>query len=181
MKNHHSHRSRGWLVRDYLLSNDPPQEFLLKIAGQVPEYAGFNLLLGNGKELWYCSNRGRAAQRVEPGIYGLSNHLLDTPWPKVKRGKDALRALMKHAQIDLDEAFTILADTSLAADADLPDTGIPLAWERALSAAFISTKDYGTRCSTLLMRSASNSHLFAERRFAASPGSWEESTFSWTA
>ena len=180
MKNHHSHRSRGWLVRDYLLSNDPPQEFLLKIAGQVPEYAGFNLLLGNGKELWYCSNRGRAAQRVEPGIYGLSNHLLDTPWPKVKRGKDALRKLMKHAQIDLDEAFTILADTSLAADADLPDTGIPLAWERALSAAFISTKDYGTRCSTLLMRSASNSHLFAERRFAASPGSWEESTFSWT-
>ena len=69
---------------------------------------------------------------------------------------------------------------SLAADADLPDTGIPLAWERALSAAFISTKDYGTRCSTLLMRSASNSHLFAERRFATSPGSWEESTFSWT-
>jgi uncharacterized protein with NRDE domain len=176
----HSHRSRGWLVRDYLLSEDPPQEFLLKIAGQVAGYAGFNLLLGEGKELWYCSNRGPTAQRLGPGIYGLSNHLLDTPWPKVRHGKDALLVLMKHAQIDLDRAFAILADTTLAADADLPDTGIPLEWERALSAAFISTRDYGTRCTTLLMRSASNSHLFAERRFAASPESWEESNFSWS-
>ena len=181
IKNHNSHRSRGWLVRDYLLSADPPQKFLLKVAEQNSEYAGFNLLLGDGKELWYCSNRGPAAQRLEPGIYGLSNHLLDTPWPKVKRGKDALLGLMSHAQIDLDQAFAILADTSLAADADLPDTGIPLAWERALSAAFISKESYGTRCTTLLMRSAGNSHLFAERRFATSPESWQESTFTWTA
>ena len=181
IKHRQSHRSRGWLVRDYLLSKDPPQEFLLKIAEQVNEYAGFNLLLGDSKELWYCSNRGPVAQRLEPGIYGLSNHLLDTPWPKVKRGKEALLELMGHAQIDLKQAFAILADTTLAADADLPDTGIPLEWERALSAAFIKTKDYGTRCTTLLMRSAGNSHLFAERRFAASPESWEESIFSWTA
>ena len=177
----HSHRSRGWLVRDYLLSKDPPQEFLLNIAEQGNEYAGFNLLLGDDKELWYCSNRGPAAQRLEPGIYGLSNHLLETPWPKVKRGKDALLGLMSYAQIDLDQAFAILADTTLAADADLPDTGIPLAWERALSAAFISTKNYGTRCSTLLIRSTGNRHLFTERRFAASPADWEESSFSWTA
>ena len=177
----HSHRSRGWLVRDYLLSKDPPQEFLLNIAEQGNEYAGFNLLLGDDKELWYCSNRGPAAQRLEPGIYGLSNHLLETPWPKVKRGKDALLGLMSYAQIDLDQAFAILADTTLAADSDLPDTGIPLAWERALSAAFISTKNYGTRCSTLLMRSTGNRHLFTERRFAASPADWEESSFSWTA
>ena len=180
-KHRNSHRSRGWLVRDYLLSKDPPQEFLLNIAAQVNEYAGFNLLLGDDKELWYCSNRGPAAQRLEPGIYGLSNHLLETPWPKVKRGKDALLGLMSYAQIDLDQAFAILADTTLAADADLPDTGIPLAWERALSAAFISTKNYGTRCSTLLIRSTGNRHLFTERRFSASPADWEESSFSWTA
>lgn len=181
IKNRHSHRSRGWLVRDYLLSADPPQEFLMKATGQGNEYAGFNLLLGDGEELWYSSNRGPAAQRLKPGIYGLSNHLLDTPWPKVKRGKKALLGLLSHAQIDLGQAFAILADTSLAADAELPDTGIPLAWERALSAAFISTEDYGTRCTTLLMRSAGNRHLFAERRFAGSPGDWEESTYTWTA
>lgn len=180
MKNRHSHRSRGWLVRDYLLAKDPPQEFLAKIAGQISEYAGFNLLLGEDKELWYCSNRGPAAQRLEPGLYGLSNHLLDTPWPKVRRGKDALRALMGQGEINLEGAFTILADTTLAADADLPDTGVPLEWERTLSAAFINSKEYGTRCSTLLMRSADHSLRFIERRYAASVDHWDESSFSWT-
>ena len=163
------------------MSDDPPQEFLRKATGQASEYAGFNLLLGYGKELWYSSNRGPAAQRLEAGLYGLSNHLLDTPWPKVKCGKEALLGLMRQPRVDLDRAFAILADTSLAADADLPDTGIPLKWERALSAAFITSENYGTRCTTLLMRSAGNRHLFRERRFAASPGCWEESTFTWTA
>ena len=177
----HSHRSRGWLVRDYLLSMDPPQEFLARIADQTAEYAGFNLLLGHGEELWYFSNRGPAAQQLEPGIYALSNHLIDTPWPKVKHGKDALLALMTPAQVDLDRAFAILADTTLAADANLPETGIPLEWERTLSAAFIRGRNYGTRCSTLLMRAIDGSQLLVERRFAGSPENWEESRFSWTA
>ncbi len=181
IQHNHSHQSRGWLVRDYLLSNNSPQEFLAKAADQTAEYAGFNLLLGDDEELWYGSNRGPAAQRLEPGIYGLSNHLIDTPWPKVKRGKEALRTLMSSPQIDLNQAFTILADPTLAADANLPDTGIPLEWERTLSAAFISDRDYGTRCSTLLMRTVDGSQSFVERRFAASPESWEESRFSWTA
>jgi len=177
----HSHRSRGWLVRDYLLSEDSPQDFLEKNANQITKYAGFNLLLGDDKELWYSSNRGPVAQKLGPGIYGLSNHLLDKPWPKVKRGKVALQALMSRSQVDLDRTFAILADTTRAADADLPDTGVPLEWERALSAAFISERDYGTRCSTLLMRTGGGNHLLVERRFAASPESWEESSFSWTA
>jgi len=181
MKHSHSHRSRGWLVRDYLLSKDSPQDFLSKIADQIDTYAGFNLLAGNSEELWYCSNRGPVAQRLEPGVYGLSNHLLDTPWPKVKRGKDALRELMSHPQFDLDMAFAILADTTQAADADLPDTGVPLEWERSLSAAFINTRNYGTRCSTLLKRTGGGNHLLVERRFSGSPESWEESSFSWTA
>ena len=181
MKPSDRHRSRGWLVRDYLLSNDSPQDFLSKIANQIGTYPGFNLLAGNGQELWYCSNRGPVAQRLEPGIYGLSNHLIDTPWPKVKRGKEALRELMSQTQIGQDRAFAILTDTTQVADADLPDTGIPLEWERSLSAAFISTQDYGTRCSTLLMRTAGSNHFFIERRFAVSPKSWEESRFSWTA
>ena len=181
MKHSHSHRSRGWLVRDYLLSQEPPRDFLMRIAGQTTEYAGFNLLLGDSRELWYSSNRGPAAQRLNPGLYGLSNHLLDTPWPKVVRGKEAMQALIGQPQIDVERAFAILADTALAADADLPETGIPLEWERALSAAFISTARYGTRSSTLLMKAAGHSVLFAERRFATSVASWEESHFSWTA
>lgn len=180
MKHSHSHRSRGWLVRDYLLSRDSPQDFLSKIANQIDLYAGFNLLAGNGQELWYCSNRGPVAQRLEPGIYGLSNHLIDTPWPKVERGKEALRELLRPAQIDLDRAFAILADTTLATDADLPDTGIPVELERSLSAAFITAQNYGTRCSSLLMETAGHRHLFIERRYNGSPENWEESRFSWT-
>jgi len=176
-----SHRSRGWLVRDYLLSKDHPQEFLAKVAGQTAEYAGFNLLLGHDEELWYCSNRGPAAQRLEPGVYGLSNHLIDTPWPKVERGKKALHALISSPQIDLNQGFAILADTTLAADANLPDTGVSLEWERTLSAAFISDRNYGTRCSTLLRRTVDGSHSLVERRFDGSPDAWKESTFSWTA
>jgi len=181
MKHNHSQQSRGWLVRDYLLSMDSPQGFLSKKANQIGAFAGFNLLVGNGEELWYGSNRGPVAQRLEPGVYGLSNHLIDTPWPKVKRGKDALCALMSHSQVDLDRAFAVLADTTLAAEADLPDTGVPLEWERSLSATFISAGNYGTRCSTLLMRTAGGRHLLVERRFSGSPESWEESRFSWTA
>jgi len=181
IRHSHSHRSRGWLVRDYLLSKDSPQGFLSKISDQVGAYAGFNFLAGNAEELWYCSNRGPAAQRLEPGIYGLSNHLIDPPWPKVKRGKEALRSLMVPPHVDLDKAFAILADTTQAADADLPDTGVPLELERSLSATFISTRDYGTRCSTLLLRTAGGSHLLVERRFSGSADKWEESRFSWTA
>ncbi len=180
IEHRHSHRSRGWLVRDYLLSNLSAQEYLAKIADQTAEHAGFNLLLGHDQELWYCSNRGPVAERLKPGIYGLSNHLIDTPWPKVKHGKAALHALMSSPQIDLNQGFAILADTTLADDAKLPDTGIPLEWERTLSATFISAQNYGTRCSTLLMRTIGGSHSLIERRFTGSPESWEESSFSWT-
>ena len=87
---------------------------------------------------------------------------------------------MEQPQINLDRAFSILADTTLAADADLPDTGVPLTWERTLSAAFIRSEEYGTRCSTLLMRSADHRLRFIERRFAASVESWDQSSFTWT-
>ena len=78
-------RSRGWLVRDYLQGDLSPEDFLTSIQATKTEYAGFNLLLGDGSELWYATNRNAISKRLEPGIYGLSNHLLDTPWPKVVR------------------------------------------------------------------------------------------------
>ncbi len=183
---HHSTHSRGWLVRDYLLGKDSPQDFLDGIAGQASEYAGFNLLLGDGDELWYKANRGVPERRLEPGIYGLSNHRLDTPWPKVMRGKRAMHELLggplldlTQPQFDLDRAFAILADTTRAADSELPDTGIPLEWERALSAAFIIKDNYGTRCSTLLSRSAGGKHYFVERRFTGKPDTWDQCEFTW--
>jgi len=175
----HRDRSRGWLVRDYLLSGVSPQEFMSGLVSQREDYAGFNLLLGDREELWYCSNRGPLAQKLTPGVYGLSNHLLDTPWPKVVRGKRALSALLDNPSLDRDQAFSILADTTLADDEALPATGIPLEWERALSAAFISKNDYGTRCTTLLTRTTAGESHFVERRFSGRPDLWEETAFSW--
>ncbi len=178
-KSSHSHRSRGWLVRDYLLGKDSPQDFLAGMAEQAAEYAGFNLLLGDATEIWYSSNRDVPGQRLEPGLYGLSNHLLDTPWPKVVHSKQAMHELLSRPQFDRDNAFAILADTTLALDSELPNTGIPLEWERALSATFITKNHYGTRCSTLLMRATDGKHLFIERRFTGAPDKWEQGEFTW--
>ena len=172
-------RSRGWLVRDYLQGDLSPEDFLTSIQATKTEYAGFNLLLGDGSELWYATNRNASSKRLEPGIYGLSNHLLDTPWPKVVRGKEALERLLKRPSFDDDAAFALLADTTRAPDTELPDTAIPLEWERALSAIFITMPNYGTRCSTLFMTGADGQKSFLERRYNRDPQKWQQSEFTW--
>lgn len=178
-KEHHNRKSRGWLVRDYLQSNLSPTEFWAGIA-TMDGFAGFNLLLGESRELWYVSSDDLDMKCLSPGIYGLSNHLLDTPWPKVVRGKEELKKLLSTSCPDLEAAFALLADSTRAADEELPETGVPLEWERALSAIFIAMPEYGTRCSTLLMGMADGRRLFVERRFKGGAQSWETSEFSWS-
>lgn len=173
------HRSRGWLVRDYLQGELSPADYLVSIQTTMSEYAGFNLLLGDSDKLWYASNRDTLSKRLEPGVYGLSNHLLNTPWPKVVQGKEALRGLLSNPFFDYDTAFRLLADTTRAADSELPDTDIPLEWERALSAIFIAMPTYGTRCSTLLMTAADEQRTFVERRYSHAPQKWQQSDFTW--
>jgi uncharacterized protein with NRDE domain len=173
------HKSRGWLVRDYLQGDLSPVDYLSRIQGTMTDFAGFNLLLGDGKELWYSANRGSIRRRLEPGLYGLSNHLLDTPWPKVVRGKEVLDRLVSSSSFDYDSGFNLLSDTARAADADLPDTNIPLEWERGLSAIFITMPTYGTRCSTLYMAGPDGHKKFIERRYSDGPQAWQESVFTW--
>ena len=177
-KDNHS-KSRGWLVRDYLQGELPPADFFASIKATMGDFAGFNLLLGDARDLWYVSNRDNRPRLLPPAIYGLSNHRLDTPWPKVVRGKRGLDQLLKRSNFDKEAAFALLADTTRAEDNELPDTGIPLEWERALSAAFIAMPEYGTRCSTLLMVKAGGHRLFIERRFSEGPEQWVMSEFSW--
>lgn len=175
----HYRRSRGWLVRDYLLGELSPTDFLAGLHETTTEFPGFNLLLGDGGELWYTSNRRTSACLLPPGLYGLSNDLLDTPWPKVVRGKAGLGKLLGGVPFDQEAAFALLAETTRATDGELPDTGIPLELERALSAIFISMPGYGTRCSTLLTVEADGRRQLIERRFTDGPQRWEESRFSW--
>ncbi|WP_234087794.1 NRDE family protein [Azonexus sp. R2A61] len=156
--------SRGALTAGFLRSTASPEAFCADI---VPgDYAGFNLLVGDGQSLAYVSNRDPDGPRVlSPGIYGLSNHRLQTPWPKLRRARTAFASALEQLPA-CETAFALLADRRLAADAELPDTGVSLAWERLLSAIFVCSPDYGTRASTLALQRSDGSQRLIERSFS---------------
>ncbi|MDP3668855.1 MAG: NRDE family protein [Telluria sp.] len=145
--------SRGALVADYLAGELTAAEYVERIAPTSDAYNGFNLVLGDRNSLIWYSNRGagdaRNGQRLEPGIYGISNGLLDAPWPKVLRTKAQFASLLCQGAPE-DAFFEMLADTTRAPDVRLPDTGIELELERKLSAVCIETEGYGTRTSTVV-------------------------------
>ncbi len=155
-------RSRGMLTRDFLLGDRAALEYAQALDRR--RYAGFNLLLFDGAELVYGSNRDGSPRPLAPGVYGLSNHLLDSPWPKLltarQRFAKALAALP-----DDDALFSLLADDEIAPDAELPRTGVPLEWERLLSAVFVKSESYGTRASTVAWRRRDGEIRLCERRF----------------
>ena len=160
-------RSRGLLVHGFLAQRRDPAAYLAQVADAAPDFAPFNLLAGDGREIGWYGSRKSSVELPEPGIHGLSNALLDTPWPKVADGKAALAEQLRTGGPDPDALFALLADRTPAADARLPDTGVGLDWERLLSARFIRSADYGTRCSTLLLCDDQGLLTFRERRFAA--------------
>lgn len=159
--------SRGHLVADYLRSNENPPEYLEKVMQSGASYSGFNLIVGEissrCEQLFYCSNRGEGIIELGKGIYGLSNHLLDTPWPKVRKGKTRIASLLDAGNTSDDRYFAVLADETLAEDDEIPSTGIPIEAEKALSAVFIRTTNYGTRCSTLVKFDSNFRWTFDER------------------
>lgn len=163
--------SRGALVADFLQGRESTDDALARLAAEGPRYNGFNLLLSDGVTLGVFESEAdsgrRAGRRLAPGLYALSNHLLDTPWPKVVRGKARLADWLAGPGEDPEPLFDLLGDRALAAEADLPRTGVPLDWERRLSAAFIVSPEYGTRCSTVLILSRDGWARFHERTFGA--------------
>ncbi|MCW3149395.1 NRDE family protein [Stutzerimonas stutzeri] len=156
-------RSRGELPEQYLRSDLHPAEYLAKLAGCVDDYAGFNLLAGTAEELWHFNSQLGKPQRLDAGVYGLSNADLDTPWPKLRRARAALVAQLGAAQPE--SLLQLLSDDQPAADAELPSTGVPPEWERRLSSIFIASPEYGTRASTALLRWQDGTLDIRERRF----------------
>ncbi len=148
-------RSRGMLVRGFLQSDVPPTEYAQSVAEDGDAYAGFNLLVGDLSELLWVSNRGSAgAQVVEPGVHGLSNRALDTPWPKVDRGKAGLADCLpedNRASLAVEPLFDLLVDTATPPDGELPSTGVGVEMERILAPIFITGEVYGTRSSTVIL------------------------------
>lgn len=163
-----SHRaqapSRGQLVSRFLLSSESPGDYLAALRAEAPRYNGFSLLVADRESLYYCSNREGAIRALAPGIYGLSNHLLDVPWPKVRQGKQRLAEALARGP-NADALLELLADTGVAPDAELPRTGVELDWERKLSALRIVADGYGTRSSTVLLVGADGEASFVERSF----------------
>ena len=154
--------SRGCLTRDFLSGKAPPRTFATDLPGEA--YSGFNLLVADESSLWYRSNRDGAARELAPGVYGVSNHLLDTPWPKLtsakRRFSEAIQGLPDESAL-----LSLLADDEIVPDEALPATGVSLTWERLLSAVFVRSPDYGTRASTLVVRRSDGSGILHERSF----------------
>lgn len=145
-------RTRGELVADFLKGMDHPQAYLQKMSETRTEYPGYNLLAGNLDELFYYSNVGDSLQKIEPGIYGVSNHLLNTNWPKVEHGKEGLAKIIAENQKTMvDQLFSHLENADPAPEHLLPSTGVSLEWERLLSPMFIKSEGYGTRSSTVIL------------------------------
>lgn len=156
--------SRGMLVKDFLTGNVSPAEYLDHVRAIGNRYNGFNLIVGDSETLFYYSNKREGISRLSPGLYGLSNHLLDTPWPKVKKAKNKFQSLLtNHPDIKSDDVFEMLHDTSLPPDNMLPDTGIGLEWERILSPMFITSDVYGTRSSAMILWKENGEITFSER------------------
>jgi len=166
-------RSRGRLVSDFLQGRQDPTSYLTRIEPQGHLYRGFSLLVGDHGALGYLSNRNAGFRLLEPGVYGVSNALLDTPWPKVTEGKRRLESVLQSSPLDIDGLFALLADSapppSPAGEGYNSD-----AIAGPLAPIFIQTANYGTRCSTLLWRNHAGQLTLKERSFEPGRSGWSE-------
>ncbi len=178
--------SRGALVLAALQTPERIDRWLERHAHRTPMFNGFNLLVGDimptGGEpagaLHYYSNRLDAPPRaLAPGVYGLSNAFLDTPWPKVTRAVAQFACSIAN-RVRVDDLLELMADRELARESELPSTGVPLDWERALSAIQIRANGYGTRATTVLTVRADGLVSYFERSFdVVEPDRWSDRHF----
>jgi uncharacterized protein with NRDE domain len=169
--------SRGKLVTSFLENNTSLENFVKFLYSTVEEYNGYNLLYMEAGEVFYFSNKAGNNILLSPGIYALSNHLLDTPWPKVEKSKRSFIDIIKKNDISIDAIFNLLSDGSLPPDELLPNTGIGLEIERAVSPIFVSTPHYGTRSSTVILIDKLNNVTFVEKALNTSKTDWEFSSY----
>jgi len=162
--------SRGNLVKSFLQDKRSIEEYLEILKREGPAYNGFNLIFGDTERFSWFSNRHELPGFLERGVHGLSNHILDTPWPKVSGGKESLmRIIRENNEIDPEQLLTILANRTVPPDDSLPKTGVGIKLERILSPVFISSRDYGTRSSTVILVDREGFVTFVERTFNGNP------------
>ncbi|MED3660862.1 NRDE family protein [Ureibacillus sp. FSL K6-8385] len=160
-------RSRGEIVRNFLKSSVHPKEFIDELAKEKDSYGGFNVIVGDPEQLFHYNNILDEKNEIKPGTHSISNHTLNTPWPKVVKGKARFADYIQRnlGKLDIEKLFEIMMDREIAPDEQLPDTGVGLEMERKLSPAFIQLPHYGTRCSTVLLIDHEQNVTFVERTF----------------
>lgn len=163
--------SRGHLVSGFLAGNSPSQAYLEAVSSVGQTYSGFNLIVGDESGLFYYSNRQPGIQKLVPGWYGLSNHHLNTDWPKVRKGIALLKSAILNADpvnsVNMDPIFHLLKNREIPPDDRLPDTGVGMEWERILSPMFIQSPGYGTRSSSVMLINRNGMAQVAELTFNA--------------
>lgn len=173
--------SRGNIIKNYLINNIDPSKYLEGIKKHRKSYNPFNVLMGNKEELFYYSNIQNKIERLEPGIYGLSNGFLDTPWPKVLKGrKEFSEVIDKNGKIKFEDIFDILSNKETPPEDQLPQTGVGEEWERILSPIFIKSDIYGTKSSTVLMIDYERNVTFIEKSLQHKTKTWEETKYQFT-
>lgn len=156
--------TRGTLVSAFLQGSASPARYVAELSQAASKFNDFNLIVGTPDNLVWVSNRHAAVRVLGRGVFGLSNHLLDTPWPKVQRARQmVLDALGQSGENLVERLLQILQDEEVAPDAALPDTGVGLAWERVLAPIFISSPTYGTRSSSVVLFDRSGKITFVEK------------------
>jgi len=162
-------KSRGFLTSDFLLGQEHAADYLQQVQDSLHDFAGFNLLLGDQHGLFYLNSVDGQIEELKPGIYGVSNGILDSDWPKVNAGKTAIKNLLNEDDVSIDTLTAIMMDRQPAPDPELPSTGIPLKLERQLSASFIVNpqREYGTRCTTAIILDEHGGVRFSEQNYDA--------------
>lgn len=170
--------SRGWLITDFLNSGLSADGYFEHLRQTGDRYNGFGLVFGDAAGLNYYTNRGPSINGLSAAVYGLSNHLLDSHWPKVLTVKSGLKHVIENSDIiNPEDLFTILSDRTRYPDHLLPDTGVGIERERTLSSVFVSREEFGTRCSTIILIDRNNRMTFWERSFDAHQNSIETVEF----
>ncbi len=170
--------TRGKLVSDYLQGEFSPKEYLLALSKTGSTYNGYSLITGSFNDPWYYSNYEKKIAQLGTGLYGLSNALLDSKWPKIEAGKAALTPLILKKKIDKEALFNLMTNPDLAENNQLPQTGLPIEKERAISSMFINIEGYGTRCTTLILVDKNGKVDFTERQYENGLATGKDNNFT---
>lgn len=172
-------KSRGELVVNYLTAAVNDQQYQQQLSASRENYNGYNLLFGDWRNLQVYNNHLNQFVQLKPGVHGLSNASLNSPWPKTMKGMQALSEYCQHnTAIQTGDLFQILRDDVKAADEFLPNTGVPYHWEKLISSTFIVTPEYGTRTSTILLINNNAEVCWQERNFDSTGTIVDEQSFA---